>query len=101
MLTHQKVKRYNVTNTYSNYSSILTYDQTGFDDYSQLLADFEDSYSTLEQDAGYILTDNLQDRSTRSGLTLAGWTPRMNMAAQAVDWWEWGMSCHCLGAILH
>ena len=42
----------------------------------------------MEQDAGYILSDNLQDRSFRSGLSLAGWKPGRDMEAQAVEWWE-------------
>lgn len=42
----------------------------------------------MEQDAGYILTENLQDRSVRSALSLAGWKPRKNMEAQAIEWWQ-------------
>ncbi|KAF4312532.1 Amine oxidase [Botryosphaeria dothidea] len=82
-------KKYNVTNTYSNYSSILTYNETGAVDYTSLLDDFEDAYATAEQNAGYIVTENLQDMSTRAGFSLAGWKPKKNMAAQAVEWWEW------------
>lgn len=83
-------QKYNLSNTYSNYSSILTYNETGYTDYSSLLDDFEDAYSSLEQDAGYILTQNLQDRSIRAGLMLADWKPK-RMEQQAVEWWEWGM----------
>lgn len=82
-------KKYNVTNTYSNYSSILTYNETGAVDYTSLLDDFEDAYVTAEQNSGYIVTENLQDMSTRAGFSLAGWKPKKNMAAQAVEWWEW------------
>ncbi|KZF24492.1 putative flavin-containing polyamine oxidase [Xylona heveae TC161] len=81
-------KKWNISNTYSNYSSIQTFNASGYADYSQLLDDFEDYYATFEQDAGYILTENLQDRSVRSGLSLAGWKPKKNMEAQAVEWWE-------------
>ena len=80
--------------------------------FTYLFNDFEDSYSILEQDAGYILMDNLQDvskflsvycpfisadsdillkRSVRSGLSLAGWKPRQGKAQaqkQAVEFWE-------------
>lgn len=69
-------KKWNITNTYSNYSSILTYNQNGYEDFSDLLDDFEEHYVQLEQDAGYILTQNLQDRSARAGLMLADWRPR-------------------------
>ncbi len=42
----------------------------------------------MEQDAGYILSENLQDRSIRSALSLAGWKPKKNMEAQATEWWQ-------------
>ena len=73
---------------YSNYSSIQTFNETGPVDYLDLLDDFEDAYSILEEDAGYILSENLQDQSVRSGLSLSGWKPGKNMAAQATEWWE-------------
>ncbi|KAI9710894.1 MAG: hypothetical protein M1828_002005 [Chrysothrix sp. TS-e1954] len=82
-------KKYNIANTYSNYTDIATYDETGKVDYSDRLDDFEDAYSTLEQDAGYILKENLHDQSARSGLTLSGWEPRGNMKKEAAEWWEW------------
>lgn len=81
---------YNLTNTYSNYSSIETFNENGATDFTDVIADFENNaYSTLEEDAGYILINNLQDRSVRSGLSLAGWKPGKDMEAQAVEWWEW------------
>lgn len=81
-------KKYNLSNTYSDYDSILTYDHTGPVNYTYLLDDFEDSYTTLEQAAGTILTENLQDTSLRTGLSLAKWKPKKNMQAQASEWWE-------------
>ena len=57
-------------------------------DYSDLLDLYEgDTYSTLEQDAGYILTQNLQDHSYRTGLNIAGWQATDAMR-KAVEWWE-------------
>lgn len=73
---------------YSNYSLIKTFNETGAADYKYLLDEFEDAYTTLEQDAGYILTHGLQDRSVRAGLSLANWKPGKDQAAQAVEWWE-------------
>lgn len=58
-------------------------------DFTDLTAQYLNAYSTLEQDAGYILTENLQDRSTRAGLSLAGWKPRKNPEAQASEWFQW------------
>lgn len=80
-----------MSNTYSNYSAILTYNETGPVDYSGLLTQFEEEHwPVFEQNAGYILTQNLQDRSFRAGLMQSGWKPRRNdMAAQAVEWWQW------------
>jgi polyamine oxidase len=81
-------KQVNLTNTYSNFSSILTYDQTGANDFSDLLDAYEERYAVAEQNAGTILTQNLQDRSIRAGFMQSGW--RANDAhRKAVEWWEW------------
>ncbi|KAJ5180134.1 hypothetical protein N7492_003344 [Penicillium capsulatum] len=83
-------KKWNVSNTYSNYSNILTYNETGYTDYSSVLDDFEEMYEEASEQAGIILKENLQDQTARTGLALAGWRPRHDdMAAQAVEWWEW------------
>ena len=74
---------------YSDYTSIESFDQTGeVDYYDDLLNTYDNAYSNLEQDAGYILSENLQDRNYRAGLALSGWKPRENMHAQAVEWWQ-------------
>ena len=79
---------YNLSNTYSNYSSLETFNQDGATDFNDLINDFEDAYSTVEEQAGYILTQNLQDISFRSALSLAGWKPGKDPEAQAIEWWE-------------
>ena len=81
-------QKWGLENTFSNYSSILTYDESGLNDYSSLLDDYGNAYSTVEQDAGEILVQNLQDRSMRVGLSVAGWKPKKDMLAQAAEWWE-------------
>lgn len=73
---------------FSNYSSIETFNQNGPADFTSLLTDYQTTYAVMEQDAGYILSENLQDRSVRSALRLAGWKPRQNMEAQATEWWQ-------------
>lgn len=84
-------KKWNVSNTYSNYGNILTYNETGYTNYSSLLDDFQAMYEEASEEAGIILKENLQDQTARTGLALAGWRPkRDDMAAQAVEWWEWG-----------
>jgi len=93
-LTPLQAKKYNLENAYSNYSSILTYNETGAVDYTYLFDDFENAYTETEQSAGYILSENLQDRTARAGLSLSGWKPKLSdnpMAAQAVEWFMWGM----------
>ncbi|KAJ5889619.1 flavin containing polyamine oxidase [Penicillium tannophilum] len=83
-------KKWGLNNTYSNYSSILTYNETGYTDFSDLLDEYETKFETASDLAGTILTENLQDMSVRSGLSLADWKPkRDDMTAQAVEWWEW------------
>lgn len=43
-------KKYGVNNTYSNYSSILTYDKDGYSDYSDLLSTLGDDVWTIAQE---------------------------------------------------
>ena len=81
-------QKYGINNTYSNYSSIESYDETGAVDYLELLDEYETAYELLQQQSGKILTENLQDTSVRTGLSLAGWRPR-DMHAEAAEWWSW------------
>ena len=83
-----------IFSSYSDYSSIETFNEKGPVNYTYLLNVFEDAYSTVEQDAGYLLIDNLQDRSFRSGLSLADWKPHQNKEQQAVEWWEFDWVSH-------
>lgn len=83
-------KKWNISNTYSNYDSILTYDETGASDFSHLLTEFDDSWdSAAMYAAGSILTENLQDTSARAGLSVAGWKPKQDMKKAAAEWWQW------------
>ncbi|KAI2787257.1 hypothetical protein POX_f07620 [Penicillium oxalicum] len=83
-------KKWGVKKTYSNYSSILTYNETGFTDYSSLLDEYETLYEDAASAAGTLLAENGQDQTARTGLALAGWRPKVDdMARQAVEWWEW------------
>ncbi|KAL4865832.1 hypothetical protein BDV12DRAFT_210915 [Aspergillus spectabilis] len=83
-------QKYGLRNTYSNYDSILTYNETGYTDYGYLLDEYSAAQEKASQHAGRILNNNLQDMTARSGLALSGWKPRKDdMAAQAVEWWNW------------
>lgn len=75
-------------NNFSNFSSLLTYDTNGPVDYLDKFDAFGSSYSIVEQDAGTILLENLQDRSFRAALNLAGWRPIGDPQAQAVEWYQ-------------
>jgi polyamine oxidase len=81
-------KKYNLQNTFSDYSSIETFDNTGANDFLDLLAEYSTDFGNTQVDADNILTQNLQDRSMRSGLSLNGWKPKKNMKAQAAEWWQ-------------
>lgn len=82
-------KQANLSNTYSDFSSILTYDSTGYNNYSSLIDDFEDYWTIFEQNAGTILIENLQDRTMRGGIWQSGWRPQQDAYKKAVEWWEW------------
>ncbi|KAJ4415600.1 hypothetical protein N0V82_007234 [Gnomoniopsis sp. IMI 355080] len=82
-------KKWNVSNIYSDYDSILTYDQTGESNYSDILDDYDTASDIAVADSGYLLAENLQDPSARTGLSLAGWRPNGDMKMAAVEWWNW------------
>ncbi|THU89651.1 polyamine oxidase-like protein [Dendrothele bispora CBS 962.96] len=83
------VKKYNLSNAASNYSSILTYNETGAVDFTKLFDEFEDAYAVTEKEAGRYLREKLPDISMRAGFSLSGWKTKKDMKKQAVEWWEW------------
>jgi polyamine oxidase len=83
-------KEYEIVNEYSDYSSIATFNETGAVNYTDLLDEFEEAWTIFEQEAGYYLTENLQDKSMRAGIWQAGWNAKKDMMKQAVEWWMWG-----------
>lgn len=91
-------QKYSLNSTYSDFDSILTYNDTGAVDYMNLFDELDEAYTQYEIDAGYTITDNLQDVSVRSGLALAGWKPRKDPQKQAAEWWyfDWEASIHRL-----
>ncbi|KAL4945099.1 hypothetical protein BDV06DRAFT_219631 [Aspergillus oleicola] len=83
-------KKYHLQNTWSDYDSILTYNETGYTDYTDVLDAYSAARKKASEHAGRILNNNLQDMTARSGLALSGWKPRRHdMTAQAVEWWNW------------
>ena len=79
----------NLSNAYSDFSSILSYDWTGENNFTGLIDVFEGYWDIFEQNAGTILTENLQDRSLRAGLMQSGWRPGLDAHRKAVEWWMW------------
>ncbi|KAJ4363945.1 hypothetical protein N0V83_009398 [Neocucurbitaria cava] len=82
-------KQVNLSSANSDASSIVTYNETGAVDYTDILDEFEEYWAIFEQNAGTILTENLQDRSFRAGLWQSGWRPKGDAARKAVEWWMW------------
>ena len=75
-------------NYYTDLGNLETFDVTGPVDYTSKIDDFEDAYSFVEQDAGYAITQNLQDRSFRAALRIGGWNPIGDPQAEAAEWYE-------------
>ena len=86
-----QAQKYGLKTEFSNYDNVSTYNKDGYFDYSHLIDAYDEAYEIANAKAGEILTQNLQDQNAKSGLALAGWTPKVHdMEAQAVDWWSWG-----------
>lgn len=48
-------------------------------------------YEGMAIEAGRLLAENIQDRSAKSGMAVAGWSPQhSDMKAQAAEYWNWG-----------
>ncbi|KAJ4984099.1 N1-acetylpolyamine oxidase [Stagonosporopsis vannaccii] len=80
-------KQTNLSSTYSNLSNIATFDETGASDYLDILDEYDEIAGAVEQAAGRILSENLQDRSQRALLSENGWKTKRDSHRKAVDWW--------------
>ncbi|KJY02323.1 hypothetical protein TI39_contig66g00008 [Zymoseptoria brevis] len=73
------LQRHNVTTVLPDYENYLTYNETG-----EIEIDLWDAYDEANKvataEAGRLLTDNVQNQSTRAGLALAGWNPEIDIA---------------------
>jgi hypothetical protein len=91
-LNIRKVQKYNLTTALSSFTNMLTYDHTGFVDYSYLLDEYNTASDKMAEISSTILKNSLQDMSIRQGMALGGWKPKVDdMAAQAVDWLSGGL----------
>ncbi|KAI8932465.1 hypothetical protein NX059_010650 [Plenodomus lindquistii] len=82
-------KQVNLSAPNSDSSSIMTYNETGAVDFTNLIDEYEEYWGIFEQKAGQILSDNLQDRTFRAGLWQSGWRTNGDAARKAVDYWMW------------
>ncbi|KAI0115531.1 putative flavin-containing polyamine oxidase [Nemania sp. FL0031] len=83
-------KKWNIKNHISNFSNILTYNETGLVDFSAEIEAFEGALGEMSERAGEILEGNLQDPTVRTGFSLIGWKPlqrKYPAASEAVEWW--------------
>ena len=84
--------RYNLANVYSDYESLLYYNESGpiDEDYLNITAIFgayDDSFGSYIAAAGYRQEQGLIDQNVKTGLSLNGWTAK-TPAEMAVEWWE-------------
>lgn len=82
-------KQVNLSAPNSDTTSIATYNETGAVDFLDIIDEYEEYWTIFEQNAGTILTNNLQDRSFRAGLWQSGWRTMGDAARKAVEYWMW------------
>ncbi|KAI0803479.1 putative flavin-containing polyamine oxidase [Xylaria sp. FL0064] len=83
-------QKWNIKNHPSNYTNILTYNETGPVDFTGEIDAFGSALEEMEERAGEILADNQQDSTVRAGFSLVGWKPSQReypAASEAVEWW--------------
>ncbi|KAI8208639.1 Polyamine oxidase [Colletotrichum sp. SAR 10_65] len=87
------VKKYNLTNTPSDFSNLTVFDETGqvhpgrlSGRFKELQSLYDNATEEYQYDAGEIILQNQLDRSARAGLAIAGWKPGSEPLAQAIEW---------------
>lgn len=82
-------KQVNLSAPNSDSSSIMTFNETGAVNFTNIIDEFEGYRTIFAQNAGRILTENLQDRTFRAGLWQSGWRTYGDAARKAVEYWLW------------
>ncbi|KAJ0376881.1 hypothetical protein COL26b_004936 [Colletotrichum chrysophilum] len=87
------VKKYNLTNTPSDFSNLTVFDETGqvhpgrlSERFKEIQSLYDNATEEYQYDAGEIILQNQQDRSARAGLAIANWKPGSEPLAQAIEW---------------
>ncbi|KAL0937101.1 N1-acetylpolyamine oxidase [Colletotrichum truncatum] len=79
-------KKNQLINTYSDFSSRKVYNETGEVNIGDLEKEFYHAFESYEEDGRYGLLQNLQDRSARTGFSIAKWKPGKDPLAQVIEW---------------
>lgn len=83
-------KKWQIATQESNFTRILTYNESGLANFESEIEEYENAFFRMTQEAGELLTDNIQDKTIREGLVHVGWEPDQRdypAAADAVEWW--------------
>ncbi|KDQ23864.1 hypothetical protein PLEOSDRAFT_162138 [Pleurotus ostreatus PC15] len=86
-------RKHNVTTVFNDYSSIITYDEAGPVNYTDVVDDAADNLDKITELAGERVAGNLVDLNARAGYSLVGAKPQSPHARAAEYWnfdWEYG-----------
>ncbi|EFE31310.1 flavin containing polyamine oxidase, putative [Trichophyton benhamiae CBS 112371] len=80
-------KKYKLQALATDYDNKTTYDKTGKNDFSKIIANAQAAMEKVVTHAGSLLKNNIQDKTVRAALRFMGWNPAANNAhAQFADW---------------
>ncbi|KAI9795104.1 MAG: hypothetical protein M1816_000126 [Peltula sp. TS41687] len=83
----QSAQKYGLANTYSDYSSLKTFDASGATDYTKIAEEYGNANSAAFAKAGAALKTNVQDRTFRDALRQEGWDPTGDPKKKAIEWY--------------
>ncbi|CAF4189976.1 unnamed protein product [Rotaria sp. Silwood2] len=78
--------KHKLMNIYTDYEDLLTFDQNGLTNYSNIINQAFDKFDQVVDDAEKRLALGLEDLSFAQGLSLQGWIPR-TPREKVADWW--------------
>ncbi|CAF4187282.1 unnamed protein product, partial [Rotaria sp. Silwood2] len=78
--------KHKLMNIYTDYEDLLTFDQNGLTNYSNIINQAFDKFDQVVDDAEKRLALGLEDLSFAQGLSLQGWIPR-TPHEKVAGWW--------------
>ncbi|EZF68561.1 hypothetical protein H105_08892 [Trichophyton soudanense CBS 452.61] len=82
-------EKYKLQALATDYDNKTTYDKTGKNDFSKIIANAASAMEKVVTHAGSMLKNNIQDKTVRAALRFMGWNPAANNAhAQFADWFS-------------